>query len=156
MLNPMSLFAFTKTTDIELPIDASLDFVTLKFITFLNQFNYRTISGTNKISFRKKITHWKQNGENRSDFLSIFREGELYLLKVDNNLKIRWLIKLNVLYFISILIAICLVGFVWIFYNPTMFYLILLGLITLLISLTVGVLIILNKIIEINKTCLSE
>ncbi len=152
----MSFFDLNKTSDFDLPIESSMDLVILRFKTFFTQFNFILTTDNLKISFRKNISTWKQAGEDRSDSLSIFREGQISLSKINNTLNIKWLVKLNVLYFISLLAAICCGWLVSVFTDLILGYIVLISLVAMIIVTLIGILAIVVKINEINKTCLDN
>ena len=152
----MNLLKLNKTTIVDLPTSDSIDLVKLKYSKLLNIFNFRTGIEADGISFVRISWSPSHMGSKRIDSVSAFREGFVLIQPENNKLKINWLVKLDTLYFISFVIGICIGFLSFMFFDFHAYILIIIGLLGFLLSVILGRLIIIFKIIEINVTCLEE
>ena len=89
--------------DFDLDSDQLFGFLEL----FLNEIGVLTKIERNKIVFRSIRGSTTNFGENINEAIRIIREGEVKLIKLnDNRIKLKWEVRLNILLFWSILFGI--------------------------------------------------
>jgi hypothetical protein len=152
----MNLLTIKRNYDFNLPLTGSIDLVSLKFTKLLNLFNFVTDHDSDVISFKNRFSYIDGEGPKNRNILSVFSEGYVRVYSENNKLKIDWTVKLDKLYFISILLDTILVLFFWHFLNTQILYLIIIAVIGFLFSWFIGTTEIISKINEINTTCLNE
>ena len=152
----MNLFNLNKTTLLDLPTSESVDLIKLKYSKLLNLFNFRTGVENNGISFTRIPWSPSHIGSKRIDSISGFRVGFVLIQTENKNLKIKWSVKLDTLYFKSFIIGV-IVGLLFgIFFDLNLYISIIIGLFGFLLSFVLGTWKISSKIIEINITCLEK
>ncbi len=149
----MSIFRFTKTITADLNYIDSVEIIQMKNSKFLNLLDFETGNNSKEIDFHKKQRIIQGGQRNKID---IFSEGNI-LFSIENNLLIvNWKVKLDALYFFSILLS-SLIGF---FANKSpkidLLYSILIGLTVCIITVLIGIAKISLKVNEVNKTCLRK
>jgi hypothetical protein len=149
----MSIFIYKKAYLIDLPHGESVELIKIKYSKLLNVFKYETSSDLNGISFKRKFEKYSFD---KSKGFVVFREGTILINLINNKLEILWSVRLDHLFFISILVSIISGIFTFKFFNLSFSNLILTGIISFLISFSIGRFSIMTKIAEINLTCLEE
>ncbi len=149
----MNFFTYKKAYLVDLPQGNSFELIKIKYIKLLNILQYETSSDLNGISFKRKFE--KYSFDKRNGFV-VFREGTIVVNSIDNKLEILWSVRLDHLFFISLLVGIFAGLFSFKFFNPSISNLLITGIISILISFSIGRFSIITKIAEINLTCLED
>jgi len=136
-----------------LPPTVSIDFVRLKFIKLLNMFDFSTDHDSDEIKFKKKIKFY---GDKRFGLLSFLQDGTVKIYSEGYNLKILWKVRLEKLYFLTILYDLIVVLFAWHFFDFQVLSLILIAICGFALIWFIGTTEIIYKINEINAICLDE
>lgn len=137
--------------DFPLPLTASIDLVKLKYTKFLNMFNLTTSLDSDLIRFKKRFTN------NRGAYmLTVFKEGSVKIYSDNSKLFIVWSVKLDNLYFLSIIIPVISFIMCSIWLNLNLLTLSVISFTLLLITYNIGYNNILRKIYEANNVCLEE
>jgi hypothetical protein len=134
----------------------SFDLIKFKYSRLLNLLNFRTGNELNGISFQKKIRTIPNTGESRTNSLSIFREGDISFNVKDNRLIINWLVRLDSLYFISVLVGIASGILIGQFSKLSLVVLFFVGICIAMVFAGIGIISIRSKIDEINLTILEK
>jgi hypothetical protein len=152
----MKLSKLDKNFQFHPPISSSLDLIRLKYSKLLNLFDYVTDQGLDTISFQKKQIN--PDGSEKYKAFNVLREGSVSVMINSERTKlfVRWSIKLDSLYFFSVLIGIALVVLSFSLFSSKISTLLIVFASTFGISFCIGYIYILAKIEEINFTCLSE
>jgi len=149
----MNIFTYKKAYLVDIPHGDSVELIKIKYTKLLNVFEYETSADLYGISFNRKFENY--SFDKTKGFL-VFREGTIGINSINNKLEILWSVRLNHLYFISLLISIFAGLFAYIFFNLSFSKLLLTGIISFILSLCIGRFSIMTKIAEINLTCLEE
>jgi hypothetical protein len=149
----MNILTYQKAYLIDLPLTDSIELIKLKYSKLLNVFNYETSSNLNRISFKRKFEEYSFN---KSKGLIVFREGTITLNLVNNKIELLWAVKLDHLYFISLLASTFIGFFAYLFFNLSFANILLTGIVAFFLLLIIGRFSIATKIAEINLTCLEE
>jgi hypothetical protein len=149
----MNILELNKVFEFPLPVSSSIDLVRLKYNKLLNLFEYSTGNESDSIVFCfKKYDAFKS----RYKALEVFREGSILINPEMGKLVIQWSVKLDNLYFLSCLLMIVLPIIASSFWKISILNLIIIGTCSFGLCSGIGYLHILNRIDEINSTCLDE
>lgn len=134
----------------------SFDLIKFKYSRLLNLLNFRTGYESNGISFKKKIKTMTNTGESRANSFSILRDGNISLCVENDRLFVNWVVKLDSLYFISVLLGIASGILISQFLELSLEFSLVVGICITILSIGIGVLLIRYKIDEINDTILDK
>ncbi len=150
----MKLFELHKVFEFSLPYISSFDLIRLKYNKLFNQFDFTTGTDCDTITFKNK--QLKADGSGRYEAFKVLREGSVSINSEVSNLIVSWSVRLDTLYFLSLLITFAATIIVYILLRPQALMLLITGMCALGCSFGIGYLYILNKIDEINITCLEQ
>ena len=108
----MNIFTYKKAYLIDLPHGDSVELIKIKYTKLLNVFEYEISADLYGISFNRKFENY--SFDKTKGFL-VFREGTIGINSINNKLEILWSVRLNHLYFISLLVSIFAGLFAYIF-----------------------------------------
>lgn len=127
----------------------SVEIVRLRYSKLLNSLDFWTKPEYYGISFRSK-NNYKKNG----DMLRVFREGDIFIDLKNGQLNVNWSVKLDLLYFLCALIGFVSGFTVSLYLKTPLYQSIMAGFVVFILSVSVGIIAMKNKIDEINNTCL--
>jgi len=127
----------------------SVEIVRMRYTKLLNSLEFWTKPEYYGISFRSK-----NNYQKRGDMFKVFREGDIFIDLKNGQLNVNWAIKLDLLYFLCALIGFVSGFTVSLYLKTPLYQSIMAGFVVFILSVTVGIIAMKNKIDEINNTCL--